>query len=248
MLETERIDAVFRITLDRPEKRNALSTELCRKLVAAFEEAEKDPGIRAILLTAKGPAFCAGMDLSEVGEVSEADLSELHHSLFTVKDRATKPIIGAIAGDVLGGGVGLVANTHIAVACPRIGFALSEIRIGLWPFLIFNSVARAVGERLATEWSITGRTLDTEEARMVGLIQYISKNTLDTATELARCVAKSSRTAVRTGLNYVRESAGLSPAESGRVARKMRVEVMQSPEFAEGLRAFREKRSAPKPE
>jgi methylglutaconyl-CoA hydratase len=248
MLETERIDAVFRITLDRPKKRNALSVELCRKLVAAFEEAEKDSAVRAILLTAKGPAFCAGMDLAEVGEVSEADLAELHHSLFTVKDRATKPIIGAIAGDVLGGGVGLVANTHVAVACPRIGFALSEIRIGLWPFLIFNSVAKAVGERLATEWSITGRTMDTDEARMAGLIQYISKNTLDTAMELARCASKSSRTAISVGLGYVRDSAGRSPEESGALARKMRAEVMRSTEFAEGLRAFREKRSAPKPE
>jgi enoyl-CoA hydratase/carnithine racemase len=246
MLETERKDGVFRITLNRPEKRNALSLELCRKLISAFEEAERDDGTRAILLTAQGATFCAGMDLSEIGDVAETELSALHHDVFTVKDRSTKPIVTAINGDVLGGGVGLVANTHIAVVCPRVEFGLTEIKLGLWPFLIFNSVARAVGERLATEWSLTGRMLDSDEARAIGLVQYVSKNALEKATGMAQCLANSSRTAIRTGLAYIQQSAGRSKAETGDLARKARVEVMTSREFAEGLKAFREKRSKPR--
>jgi enoyl-CoA hydratase/carnithine racemase len=244
MLETERIDAVLRITLNRPEKRNALCFELCRKLVTAFEEAEGDPAIRTILLTAQGTAFCAGMDLSEIGAVDEAELSAVHHSLFTIKDRVTKPIVAAINGDALGGGVGLVANAHIVVACPRVAFGLTEIRIGLWPFLIFGSVSNAVGKRLATEWSLTGRMLDSDEARIAGLVQYVSKNAYEKAFELARCLANSSRTAIRSGLTYVRESEGKTAADAGQIARRYRVEVMRSEEFAEGLRAFREKRSS----
>lgn len=244
MLQLERIDAILRITLNRPEKRNALSFELCQQLVAAFEDAEQNPEIHATILTAHGTFFCAGMDLGEIGTVDEEELARVHHALFTVKERATKPIVAVVNGDALGGGVGLVANAHVAVACQRVGFGLTEIKIGLWPFLIFRSVAKAVGERLATEWSLTGRMLDVDEARAAGLVQYVSKNASEAGLEIARCISKSNTIAIGKGLEFVRESEGKGTEEAGEIASRLRLEVMATADFAEGLRAFREKRPA----
>jgi enoyl-CoA hydratase/carnithine racemase len=243
MIKTERVDAIYHITLDRPEKRNALSFEMCRLLCAAFDEAGSNPEVRAIVITANGAAFCAGMDLNEVDSVDHRALARLHDSLFTVGDRMTKPIVAAVNGDALAGGTGLVANAHIVVAGPRVAFGLTEIKIGLWPFMVFRSVARAIGERRATEWSLTGRVIDVEEAKTVGLVHKICKNPYETAFEIAKAMTQASAIATRAGLGYIQQSRGVSWEESGRIAERLRAEVVESAEFRAGLEAFREKRA-----
>lgn len=248
MIETERHEkAIFRITLNRPEKRNALSFEMCRQLSRAFDEATRDPAIRAIVLTANGSTFCAGMDLHELHEVDPDAVAHIHNSIFNVGKRVDKPIIAAVNGDALAGGTGLVANAHIVIAGPRVAFGLTEIKIGLWPFLIYKTVAEAIGERRATEWSLTGRVIDVEDAKAAGLVHRICKSPYDSAFEIARGIAASSQIAVTSGMGYIRQSRGKSWEESGRIAHGMRLEVMRSREFAEGVRAFREKRGAPTP-
>jgi enoyl-CoA hydratase/carnithine racemase len=243
MIEVERHErAIFRITLNRPEKRNALSFELCRKLAAAFEEAARDPAIRAIVLTANGSAFCSGMDLQELGEVDLDAVAHIHNSIFNIGKRSQKPIIAAVHGDAVAGGTGLVANAHIVVAAPRVAFGLTEIKIGLWPFLIYKTVAETIGERRATEWALTGRVVDVEEAKSAGLVHRICKNPYETAFEVARGIAASSAIAISSGLGFVRQSRDKSVEEAGRIGHQMRIEVMRSREFAEGLKAFREKR------
>jgi enoyl-CoA hydratase/carnithine racemase len=216
MIETERHEkAIFRITLNRPEKRNALSFEMCRQLASAFEEAARDPAIRAIVLTANGTSFCAGMDLHELGDVDLDAVAYIHNALFNVGKRSDKPIIAAVHGDALAGGTGLVANAHVVVAAPRVAFGLTEIKIGLWPFLIYKTVAEAIGDRRATEWSLTGRIVDVEDAKAAGLVHRICKNPYDSAFEIARGIANSSQVAVTSGLGYIRQSRGKSWEESG---------------------------------
>jgi enoyl-CoA hydratase/carnithine racemase len=248
MIETERHEtAIFRITLNRPDKRNALSFEMCRQLAQAFEEAARDPSIRVIVMTANGTAFCSGMDLHELEDVDLDAVANIHNALFNVNKRLEKPIIAAVHGDALAGGTGLVANAHIVIAGPRVAFGLTEIKIGLWPFLIYKTVAEAIGDRLATEWSLTGRVVDAEEAKSAGLVHKICKNPYESAFETARSIVASSKVAISSGLSYIRQSKGKSWEESGRIGHQLRNQVMQSPEFADGLRAFQEKRSAGKP-
>jgi enoyl-CoA hydratase/carnithine racemase len=242
MIKTALEDSIFHITLDRPEKRNALSFDMCRMLCAAFDEARGNPAARVIVITSNGSAFCAGMDLKEVGSVNHGALAKIHDSLFTVGDRLTKPIIAAVNGDALAGGTGLVANAHIVVAGPRVAFGLTEIKLGLWPFLVYRSVARAIGERRATEWSLTGRVIDAEEARSVGLVHKICKNPYETAFEIARAISRTSSIATRAGLSYVQQARGKSWEEAGRIAEALRAEVVESAEFKAGLQAFLEKR------
>jgi len=239
-LEISRQGRLLEIALNRPEKRNALNLALCRELVSAIDAGGADPGIGAILLSGKGKSFCAGMDLNEI----TADLVDLHEQLFTTVFRLNKPLIAAVHGAALAGGTGLVANAHVAIASEDATFGLTEIRIGLWPFLIFRSVTLAIGERRAIELSLTGRIFGTTEAQAWGLVHQVmpAADLLERSREIASAIASASPAAIQSGLRYVREARTQSWAEAGRLAARARGEIFRSPEFQEKLRVFREKK------
>ncbi len=240
-------DRVLRLVLNRPEKRNALNVTLCRDLLSALEKAENDSEVGAILLTGNGKAFCAGMDLDEALEAEAAGQAELHGRLFTVGSRLRKPLIAAVHGPALAGGTGLAANAHIVVASEDAVFGLTEIRIGLWPFLVFQAVALAVGERRTLELSLTGRTFDAREAERYGLAQYVTAECEAFAAGLASEVASRSASAIHTGLSFVQQSRDLAAAEITPLAQRCRADLFRSPEVAESIRAFREKRPPGRP-
>jgi enoyl-CoA hydratase/carnithine racemase len=242
VLESELRGRVLHLRMNRPEKRNALSAELCRQLVRAIEEADNSRTAGAILLTAAGPAFSAGMDLSELDNAAPRTIDTVHEQLFTIGARLSLPIIAAVSGPALGGGTGLVANCHIVIASPQASFGLTEIRLGLWPFLVFRAVAAALGERRAVELSLTGRTFPAAEARDIGLVHQVSDAAEERAMEVAEAIASSSPTAIRTGLAYVREIRGLNWRQAGEIACQLRGQIFNSADFREGIAAFREKR------
>jgi enoyl-CoA hydratase/carnithine racemase len=233
---------LLRLTLDRPEKRNALNIELCRAILEAVGAGVHDPGVGAILITGNGKAFCAGMDLDEVARGATQETNLLHEQLFTLGARTTKPLIAAVQGAALGGGTGLVANFHIVIAEPAATFGLTEIRLGLWPFLVYRAVSMGLGERRTTELALTGRIFAGEEARDFGLVHEVADDAEKRALEVAETVANFSPSAIHNGLGFVQEVRGMSWEETGKVARRVRDWVFTSPDFQEGLRAFREKR------
>ena len=242
LLEITREGRVLRIALNRPEKRNALNAELCHLLVSAIEDGAKDAAVGAILLTANGPSFCAGMDLGEIGDSSSDRLDQAHEQLFTVGSRLPKPLIGAVEGPALGGGTGLVANCHIVIASEKATFGLTEIRLGLWPFLVFRPVAAAVGERRTLEMALSGRILDAKEAEKVGFVHEIAPNAVDRGLEIAETIAGYSPTSIRSGMMFLQEARGRNWQDAGDLARMVRREIFESDDFLEGIRAFREKR------
>jgi enoyl-CoA hydratase/carnithine racemase len=233
----------LRLTLDRPEKRNALHRDLCRAILEAAESAAHDPGVGAILLTGNGKSFCAGMDLDEASAGATPETNILHERLFTLGTRISKPLIAAVQGAALGGGTGVVANCHIVIAEPGATFGLTEIRLGLWPFLVYRAVGMALGERRTLELALTGRIFGAEEAHGIGLVHEIAPDVGPRALEVAETVAGFSPTAIQNGLSFVQEVRGMNWEDSGRVARRVRDNVFSSPDFQEGLRAFREKRA-----
>lgn len=241
MLEVRKENRVLRVALDRPEKRNALSLALCRELVSTLESADADPSIGAILLSGNGKAFCAGMDLSEARELDRATLDEVHEQLFTIGFRIRKPIVAGVHGPALGGGTGLAANAHILVASEDAAFGLTEIRVGLWPILIFRMVAAAVGERRATELALTGRTFTGHEALALGLVHEVSQCPVARAAEIALQISQSSADAIRSGMEYRIRTRDTSWDEAGVIGREIRHNAMASGDFAEGVRAFLEK-------
>jgi enoyl-CoA hydratase/carnithine racemase len=244
-LRVERQGRLLRLTLNRPEKRNALNLDLCRELVLAMEEAWRDSSVGAILLSAEGKAFCAGMDLTEMLSPEAAGLTHIHERVFTLGVHANKPIIAAVRGPALAGGTGLAANAHITIAADDATFGLTEIRIGLWPFIVFRAVALAVGERRAIELSLSGRTFDAREAAGMGLVHHVvpAADLEQRAFDAAMAIADSSPTAIASGLAFVAETRGKQSEEAGRTAYRFRDEIFRSPDFAEGLRAFHDKRT-----
>jgi len=234
---------VLRLALNRPEKRNALSAAFCVELVQALELADRDPGVGAILLAANGKAFCAGMDLSEIALGNVEKINRAHEEVFTIGSRLSKPLIAAVHGPALGGGTGLVANCHIVIAAEDATFGLTEIRLGLWPFLVFRAVSAAVGERRAVELSLTGRIFGPREAREIGFVSEISADLDQRAAHVAESVASFSPTAIRAGIGFVSKIRGMDWESAGQVARRVRNEIFQSQDFQEGIRAFREKRA-----
>ncbi len=243
-LDISREGRVLRLALNRPEKRNALSFALCQELVEAMESAERDAAAGAVLLSARGKAFCAGMDLDEVLGPDSAQQSAVHERLFTIGSRLAKPIVAAVSGPALGGGLGLAANAHIVVAAQGSTFGLTEIRIGVWPFVVYRAVALAVGERRALELSLTGRIFGTQEALQWGLAQHVTPamELEERALEIAAGVAAWSPETIRRGMTFVHQARGRGWNEAGALALQLREEVFRSPDFAEGVRAFREKR------
>jgi enoyl-CoA hydratase/carnithine racemase len=241
ILEISRSGRVLTLHLNRPDKRNALSAELCRQLADAMDEGDSDPTVGAIVLAANGPAFSAGMDLAEIRADNPEEINVAHERLFTAGARLVKPLIGAVAGPALAGGTGLVANCHIAVGAEHATFGLTEVRIGLWPFLVFRAVTAAVGERRALEMALSGRTIGAHEAKEMGLIHEVTHDAAGRAHAIAEGIAVSSPTAIQSGMCFVREVRGRSWKDAGEIAKRCRDELFQSADFQEGIRAFRAK-------
>ena len=239
-LEISQDGRVLRVTLDRPAKRNALTLEMCRELADAIEGA--DAG--AILLAAKGEAFCSGMDLDEALAGDAADHAAVHDQLFTIGSRVSVPLVAQVNGPALGGGLGLLANAHVAVAAEGATFGLTEIRLGMWPFVVYRSMVLAVGERRALELSLTGRIIGAEEALAWGLVhEVVPALELDgRAAEIAARIAGFSRDTIRRGMDFVNEARGLEGAEVRRLAARARKPVFEGADFREGVAAFHEKR------
>jgi enoyl-CoA hydratase/carnithine racemase len=243
ILESVRDGRVLRLFLNRAEKRNALNAELCRRLVGALEDADKDPGIGAILLSGRGKSFCAGMDLSEVGWGDSEELAEAQERLFTVGSRLGKPLIAAVHGAALGGGTGLVANCHVVITSEDASFGLTEIRLGLWPFLVYRAVAAGLGERRTLELALTGRILGGREAVEIGLAHEVAAELEGRGREVAALLAAYSPTAIESGLRFVQQTREVDWRSAGAIAQRVRNEVFRSEDFQEGIRAFREKRA-----
>lgn len=170
---------VARITLTQPEIRNAFSDEVIAEITAAFAAAGERPDVRAVVLAAEGPAFCAGANLNWMRRMAEYSRDEnrddaglLAEMLRTIYE-CPKPTIARVQGDVYAGGMGLVACCDMAVAADTAGFCLSEVKIGLIPATISPYVIRAMGPRASHRYFLTGERFSAAEARRTGLVHEV---------------------------------------------------------------------------
>ena len=235
-----RENKVCRITINRPEKRNALSLALCRELLGAFREAESDDAVSVVLLDAAGNSFSSGMDLGEIAEPDFIRQADVHEELLTIGSRFSKPIIAAVQGAVFGGAVALVASAHIVVAAEDARFCSTEIHIGLWPYVAFRAIASAIGERRATELALTGRVASAAEAYEWGLVHRVvpTDRLKETATRLAVQMDAFDADALSQGLLFIQQSHRLHPEEAGLAARQFRDRAFQSDAFRNAVKAF----------
>jgi methylglutaconyl-CoA hydratase len=237
---------ILHIALNRPEKRNALNAGICQDIVDAIEGAQRNDNIACVMITATGSVFCAGMDLDEAVGANQAELSDLHESLFTIGARSLKPIVVAVNGAALGGGLGLAVQGHVVFAAEGAVFGLPEINVGLWPFLVYRSVSAAVGPRRALAISLSGKPFTASQAAEWGLVhQTLAGDKVEEqCRSMARRLARASPLALALGMKYVQDSAGKSWSEAGELAAELRVKLMESADFKEGHLAFKQKRDA----
>jgi enoyl-CoA hydratase/carnithine racemase len=187
-LRTEQDGRLYRIALSSPENRNVIDAEGCRDLLRELREAEADASIGAILIEADGPIFCAGCEPDE--------------ELMSVGRTIAKPIIAAVQGVVLSGGLALAANAHVVVAAQGTSFGLTGIREGHASAAIGKAMAHAIGERRALELGLSGRIFSTPEALAWGLVHHVAPafELDDRATEVAGGIANANPEAIRAML------------------------------------------------
>ncbi|MBI0329579.1 enoyl-CoA hydratase/isomerase family protein [Burkholderia plantarii] len=204
------------VTLARPEVRNAFNETMIAELTAAFGELDARDDIRAVVLAAEGPAFCAGADLNWMRRMAgytddenRTDARRLARMLEAVH-RCGKPVIARIHGDAYAGGVGLIAACDIAIAAAPARFCLSEARLGLIPATIAPYVVRALGERASRRYFTTAEVFDSARAAQLGLIhEAVPAEALDAAiAQLGETLRANGPAAVRTAKRLVAEVAG----------------------------------------
>ena len=241
------------LTLNRPDRRNALSRALIAALGDAFGRAADDAAVRCVVLTGAGSSFCAGMDLAELQELltpqgaenpvweDALHLANLYDRIYT----SPKPTVAAVNGAAVAGGAGLVTVCDLAVAVPEAQFGYPEVRRGLVAAMVMPHLLRHVGERTARYLLLTGELIDAEEAHRAGLVNAVAPagRLMDMALRWARALAEGgpdalARTKELLG-RFSRQSVSVEEAAKASAAPRLTEECRQ------GLEAFFDKRPAP---
>lgn len=246
----EKEAGVARITLNRPEKRNALSEAMTKELVWALEKAGADEEIKAVVLTGSGPTFCAGGDLEYFARLVTKGAPAIYREgeesteLFRMGVRLKKPLVAAVNGPALGGGCGLVAMSHLAVAAEGAKLGTPEIKVGMFPFVIFPLLVRAVGPRKALELALTGELIGAREAERIGLVSRVvpPEALMAEAEKMAGALAGYSPLVLRLGLEVYNKAADMEAERAFSFLNTLRVIDFLSEDLKEGARAFLEKR------
>jgi methylglutaconyl-CoA hydratase len=238
------------LTLNRPERRNALSRDLLALLRDSLDAVGVDTAIRVVVITGAGAAFCSGMDLKEAAEHSATpegehamvallkEFADLLHCLHTLN----KPTIAAVNGDALAGGAGVMAACDLAIAAESARIGYPEVRRGLVAAIVMHDLIRQVGDRRARQLLLTGERIPSRTALDWGLVNLVAAGDtcLDEAVDLARQLVECAPSALATTKRLIDETEGRPPNLRGAAA--ISAVVRASEEAQEGIAAFVEKR------
>lgn len=250
LLRIERDErGVALVTLDRPDRHNALSAPLIDALHSALEQLAHDKTVRVVVLTGEGRSFCAGADIEEMRRAADAapgdnqrdamQLSRLLHRL----DTLPKPTLARVQGNAFGGAIGLVAACDIAIASELASFALTEVRLGIAPAMISPYVLRAIGPRQARRYFLTGERFSAAAAERIGLVhQVVAADRLDaTVSETIADLLAGAPGAQAECKQLIRHVAGHAAGPDPELAAWI-ARLRAAPEGREGLSAFLDKR------
>lgn len=257
-LLVEREGAVLVVTLNRPERRNALSPSMMDGLSAAWDEVNANPDIRVVILTGSGGHFCAGADLDamtndihpgdafEQGSKGTEDIGAGVIKPLLKGFLLDKPLIAAVEGSAVAGGTEILQATDIRIAGESARFGVSEVRWSLYP--LGGSVVRLrrqIPYAVAADLLLTGRHVFAPEAKEIGLIGEVVPDgtALDRAREVAATIAANGPVAVQAVLKALRATEGLPETEAMRIDSAIGMPVFMSDDAREGPKAFLEKRT-----
>jgi E-phenylitaconyl-CoA hydratase len=233
-------DAVARVTLDRPDKRNAINDEMRAELTAAFAAFDADPSVRVVVLTGAGSAFCAGGDLS-----ASATPDPQRPRIVEPLDQFSKPVIAAINGLAFGGGLELALACDLRIAATVARFALPEVRIGSLPGSGGTQrLASAVGRTMAAQMLFTGELISAEQALTAGLVSelHAPDALMGRALVLAKAIAENAPLSLIAIKKALRAATDLPLAAGFELERALYGALTATKDREEGRKAFREKR------
>jgi len=252
VMSFERRGAVALLTLNRPEKLNALSNELLGAIVDALDRIELDPAVRAVVITGSGRAFSAGADIAAFHHqmragpaAAVAHFMRPGHRMTRRVESFPKPVIAAVNGLAFGGGCELVESTHIAFAADTATFSKAEINIGIIPtFGGTQRLPRNVGRKAALELILSGRTFDAAEAVRLGLVNRVvpAADLLDAALAFASELATKPPLPLAAALSAVHRGMDASIDDGLAIEEAAFARIVPSHDAQEGVAAFLEKR------
>jgi methylglutaconyl-CoA hydratase len=248
-IEYAAADGVARITLNRPDKRNAITSEMMSALRDALHTAGDDTDVRVLLIRGAGKDFCAGLDLSEVLKSAEDEPSSIASArrlgdLYIAMRRHPKPIIAAVQGRALGGGAGIATASDLIVAAESAQFGYPEVKLGFLPAIVTTMLRRAVNERQAMELALTGEPLSASRAHAIGLISrvYPEAEFDDSVERYVRALAEHSATAMNLSKRLLYETDGMSFEASIEAGVQANVQARRTDAFKRGVERFLKKR------
>ncbi len=240
---------VATITLNRPEKRNAISFELIEDLLCALDDVAKSEAI-VLIMTGAGKAFCSGMDLDNLKELlgrsPEQNLkdSETMVRLFRSLYEFPKVTIAAVNGAAIAGGTGLALLCDFTLAVSEAKFGYTEVRIGFVPAIVSTFLLRQVGEKQARDLLLTGRIFDAEEAARMGMVREVvaPERLMSRARELAALLIENSAASLRATKRLLTDYARAELDAQIDAALRSNAAIRTTPDFREGISSFLEKR------
>ena len=242
-------DKVATITINRPERRNAMNPNVMAGLKDSFEQAGADPDVSAIVLTGAGGTFCAGADLGGTFG-KEKSFLEMHEDrryfagLLAGMNKCRKPILAVIEGYCLAGGIGLCLSSDVVIASEDAQFGLPEIKRGLWPYMVTAVLIRNVGRKKAAELCMTGERIPAAEAERIGMINYcVPKDRFpEKVAEMAKKLSSYSPAVMGLGKSSFYQIADMALGDAlGYLHSQLTINT-QTEDIMEGIAAFMEKR------
>lgn len=242
-------DSIARITLNRPEKRNALNDELIESLKHSIRAAATSESIRVIVISGAGKDFCSGADLSALQKISLASVAENQDDarslmeLFLLIRHVPVPVVAAVQGQALAGGCGLATACDIVLAAVSARFGYPEVKIGFVPAMVMAILRRNVSEKRAFEMIIRGEQIGSEEAKEYGLVNQVFPDEGFESAVVAYLSAfeKTSRTAVALTKNLLYQMDGMSLDDALQTGVDVNVIARMSKDCREGIAGFLEK-------
>jgi enoyl-CoA hydratase len=249
VLTFERLDGVALLTLDRPERLNAIGSDTHALLRSALDEIESDPALRAVVVTGSGSVFSAGADIAEMRTLTDADSHEAFlrgfHGCYSRLSALAKPSIAAVNGIALGGGFELVLACDLRVAARTAKLGLPEIKLGTLPGAGGTQrLTRLVPMNIAKELILAGRTLDADRAYTLGLVNLVTEpaELMPTALQLAREIAAGPPRAMAAGKRLLDQGIELGLDAALKLEIDTGRALFGQAEASEGMAAFAEKR------
>jgi enoyl-CoA hydratase/carnithine racemase len=247
----ERDGSLGKITLNRPETRNALDNATASEVLAGLNQHFQDAEVRSIVITGAGDAFCAGGDLKQMEALSSMSGDEAYAWPTAIVDAhkamltADKPVIAAVNGPAMAGGMGLAGMCDIIVAMEDAKFAMPEVKIGLFPMIIVAQLSRSIPRKHLLEMMMTGDPIDAVEAYRLGFVNKLAKDRSemdDVVADYARRFEKTSPTAIALGRRAFTLLSDMPASQAIDAAQFLNLPFFFGEDLKEGANAFFEKR------